>query len=168
MSKFFEWKHLFFEIDYTLNYIKYDERNFPKLVYIYVRSDFEDFDILEKYDFIISEKTSRRSNNKITFDGETLESDKYIIRFINKPRFNKFTVDLDVKINSISFEIPRSYHTSELISRYIPKSRKYNIQFRPANIEFFLYLKALNNVGWFDKGVNIYTETDLLTKMYNI
>jgi len=168
MSKSFEWKHLFFETNCVLNYVEYYKRSSPKFVYVYARDDFENFDVLEKYDFIIIEKTKPSSNNRITFDGELLETDEYIIKFISRPKFSKFDVNLDNKINNITFEVPYDFYTSKLISRYIHGNSKYDIYFKPTNIEFFLYLKALNDISWFDKGISSYTETDLLTKMYNI
>ena len=168
LSKSFEWKQLYLETDCVLNYIKYYERDSSKFVGVYVNGNFKDFDDLEKYDFIVTEKINPSSSGKIMFDGEFLEMDNYIIKFIKKPTFDKFIVDLDNRINDIIFEIPYEHYILKLITHYMQKNCKYNIYFRPSKIEHFLYLKLLNDINWLGNRNDIYTEADILTKMYNI
>ena len=167
LARVYEWKYLFLETGSTLNYIKHCERDSLRYVYVYVRSDFEDFDILEKYDFIITEKVIQGSSGKIVFDGETLLMGKYTVRFISKPMFNKFEIDLDGMINDIDFEVPYKYQTAEVISHRIRGNRKYNVYFRPSKIRHFLFLKLLSNISWLDGGAGDYIEEDILTRIYN-
>jgi len=167
MSKSFEWWCLSVEIGCKLNYIRFTEFNSEKFIYVHLRRDFEDFNVLEKYDFIVTEKTSQDSDNKITYNGELLETDKYIVEFVNRPIFNKFTINLDDRINNLIFSTPYDYYKSEFTSRYDTEKNKYNIHFRPSGIESFLYLKLLKNVNWVDEGFNNYSETDVLAKTYN-
>ena len=168
LYKSFEWKYLQFEIDYRLNHIRCCEHDSSKYVYAYVRSDFVDFDILEKYDFIVIDKPNPSSNNKITFDGRTLEMDKYIIKFINKPGFDKFTINLDSKISNITFDVPYGYYMTEPISHQEPKNNKYDIYFTPNKIEHFSFLRLLNDVSWFKDGFNTYAENDILSRVYDV
>jgi len=167
LSKSFEWNQLFLDIGYILNHIKCYERDSSKCIYIYVRSDFRDFDVIEKYDFIVTEKTSPDSNGMVTFNGESLETDKYIVKFISKPKLAKFDVYLDNKIKNLIFKVPCDYYDPKLISYRIPKNKEYDIYFEPKKIEHFIYLKLLNNISWLSN-YNNYTEADLLARMYNI
>jgi len=167
MSRSFEWKHLILEPTCALNYIKCYERDLSKLVDVYVNKNFKDFDNLENYDFILTEKTNSDSSGQIIFDGEILETNNYIVKFIRRPTFDKFTVNLDSKINNVTFGVPYGYYyTPDIISRYILDNRKYDIHFKIIKMEHFLYLKLLNDVSWLDDCDEGYTENDILMKVY--
>ena len=167
LSKSFEWQQLFFGINFKLNCIKLSEYKSQKIVTVYVKRFFEDFYNLEKYDLIVTEKTTKGSNNKIMFDGEILETDKHVIRFVNKPKFDKFTVNLDNRINELIFSIPSDQFMPEMMSHHVPENNKYNIYFDPSRVESFIYLNLLEDISWVDEGYNNYSETDILAKTYN-
>ena len=162
-----EWQYLFFEISSKLNYIKFSVVDSQKVVRVYVRKDFENFDNLQKYDFTITEKTTRSSDNKITFDGELLETDGYIVRFTEKPEFGKFIVNLDSRINRLIFSAPQEHYETEFMSLYKKEECKYDIYFEPSRVESFLYLNLLENISWVDSGFNSYTIEDIVAKKYD-
>ena len=166
LSKSFRWKHLFLEIDSVLNHVKYCRRDSLENIFLHIRRDFDDFNDLQKYDFVITEKVTQNLNGKIKFDGELLETDKYIIRFTCKPTFDKFVINLDSRISSVFFEVPGGYHEPELIQCFKCADYRYDISFKPIEIKQFYYLKLLNNVSWINSGVDKYTESDILTKVY--
>jgi len=166
LSESYRWKYLFLEVDSVLNYVKYCWSDSSEFIYIHTRKDFENFDNLQKYDFVITEKVAQNLSGKIKFDGELLETDRYNIRFMRRPAFDKFVINLDSRINSVLFEVPCVCHKSELISYFTHTDCRYDISFRPAKIEQFYYLKLLNNISWINKSINDYSESDILTKVY--
>ena len=168
LFEIYKWEYLFLDTDCIFNLVKYYESNSERFVRLNIKSDFEDFNTLEKYDFIIEEKPDIALDGKITFDGETLLMGKYTVRFISKPTFGRFAIDLDDRINSISFEVPQGFYITEFMSYYKRENDKYDIYVRPTRVEQISYLRLLNNVGWFDNNVSNYTEQDVLTKVYNI
>jgi len=166
LSKSFEWKYLTLEPTCVLNYIKCYEYDSSKHVDVYVNKNFKDFDNLENYDFILTEKTNSDSSGQIIFDGEILETNNYIVKFIKRPTFDKFVVDVDNRVNDLRFMIPYGYYAPDIISRYILDNRKYDIRFKITKMAHFLYLKLLNDVSWLDDCDEGYTENDILMKMY--
>ena len=167
LSKFSEWQYLFFGVSSKLNYIKFGVVDSQKVVRVHVRKDFEDFDNLQKYDFTVTEKTTQGSDNKITFDGELLETDGYIVRFTEKPKFGKFIVNLDSRINRLILSAPQEHREIEFMSFYKEENNKYDIYFDPYRIESFLHLNLLENISWADSGFNSYTVEDIVAKKYD-
>jgi len=168
LPRSFEWSTLIFKVDRMLNYIEYCELNSVKYAYVHTRNDFKDFNTLEKYDFIIMKKATQGSSGKIVFDGESLETDSYIIEFIKEPTFDKFIINLDNKIDNVIFGISYDLYPIELISHYMPRSGKYIIYFGPSKVEHFSFLRLLSDASWLNIYDKNYTETELLIKMYNI
>ena len=164
----YEWQKLSIYTNKLFNYVIYFNDGSAKSMRLFIRNDFENFNIIDEYDFIITEDKYPEFNNKIILSGGYLKTKSFIAKFNKKFPTNEFTVDIGDEINNIKLINPETFNNTILEICYLTDKQKYNINFRPKNINHFLYLKLLGNSNIFEKSYARYTENDIITKMYDI
>ena len=163
-----EWHSLSLYTNKLFNCIAYSDNGLTKNMWISIRNNFDNFNIIDEYDFIITEGEYPEFNNKIILSGGYLKTKSFIAKLNKKLSINELTVDIGDEINNIKLVDSEIFDDTILEVCYLVEKQKYNINFMPRNINQFSYLKLLNNNSIFKKSYARYTENDIIAKMYDI
>ena len=164
-----------FKFDYVnirthsaVNCIFWDLTVHSSTISLYVKEDFENFDNFHEYDYEFISWHFKEFSGKVIFDGESLNTPYFIVKFIKKPPFDKFEVNLDKRIRSLDFDIGHSEGEDYVISAfYNDFDDFYSIHITLDNINNFLYFKLLNDISWITKETLYYRKSDVASMLYD-
>ena len=160
---------LYFENSSCLNYIEYSADNNSYNINVGTRSDFKDFDVLEKYDLQVFKKDYPRFKGKIICDGKFIKTENSILKFNKELPIDKFAIDLNKEINIFEFSFDdEQLEEAEFTINYLTRKGKYRVYFIPSKIEDFKYLKLVDKIELSDVDHCDYTVSDILSYIYNI
>jgi len=164
-----KWYYTSIENEYKTNCIIRYLNEFSNKIDVCIRDDFEEFDNYGKYNYEIISGYFPEFNNKVIFDGKLLRTVNFIIKFIKKPPFDKFIVNLDKRIYKLGFITAHSNSEGCVLSSFYDKHKNfYSIYIALDKVENFLYFKILNNIDWLSKEITYYQENDILNKIYDV
>jgi len=134
---------------------------------VYVKSDFEDIENLDMYDFEYK-RNDQGDERRIIFDGDTFKSNNFLLRFIRKPKIKTFDIELDSRINYVLYEF--YYSSNSEIFFFLKNEEKgnYNLHFAPKTLEDFNFLRLLSNIDWKSDREICYKREDIIQLIYNV
>ena len=164
----FKFNYVNIETSSKINCIVWDLTTRSSTIDLHVRDDFEKFDNFYEYNYEIISGHFKEFSGKVIFDGESLKTQNFIVKFIKKPPFDKFEVNLDKRISGLGFDICHKEGEDYVISaNYNVFHDFYGIRITLDNINNFLYFKLLNDISWITKEITYYRKSDVVSKMYD-
>ena len=133
-----------------------------------ITGNFVDFANLQKYDFEFTSKIFNEYSGKLIFDGESLRSEYFIIRFIKKPKVEPFEIKLDNIINNINCSFLKDNDDNIIWINPLNYDGKLSIDFRPKELDDIVYLRLLSDLSKFDADKHGFDRHSLIKVLYNI